>query len=126
MPQVPEKLIRDVVTFVEKTSELLEKKATEEHAVAEKAPQVIDALIKAGMINPAQREDAIAKAQNPVRALDSLQKTAEWIRTQKSPPATTSMGKAAELNPIAGSTKQASVQKESDRVWREGFGLPSR
>lgn len=121
---IPNELAQQVVEFVKQSGELLEKKAAEESKVAEKAPDVIDALIKAGMLDSSKRADAIAKASDPIRTLESLQKTAEWVaESKKTTKAAPSLGKAAGVErPVASKTPA----KESDRIWSEGFGLPNR
>lgn len=72
--------LNKIVDFVEAAQVKLEKVATMESAVKVKAQEVVDALVKAGMLSPHLKE---AKTQslssNPVEILETLKKAASLI-----------------------------------------------
>lgn len=120
--EVTPEFLQGVVAYVEKTNEFLEKAAGIDAEVAKRAPAVVDTLIKAGMLDADKRDIAITNVLDPLKTIESLRKTAEFI--QKTPTAVKppEMGSGAEMHKTAGSSDQRSVQKESDRIWESHFG----
>jgi len=118
------KQARKMVSYVQETQPIITKLAATEAKVAELAPKVVDTLIEKGALDASQRERAIVNIQNPVKALESLQKLAS---AQKSASKTTD----PEPMGVPVNTKNASddsgksKMKESDAVWLRGFGFMS-
>jgi polyhydroxyalkanoate synthesis regulator phasin len=122
--EVPAEFLQDVVAYVEKTNGILEKAASTEAEVANRAPAVVDALIKAGMLDADKRETAIDNVRDPLKTLESLRKTAEFMQKTASAAAKPAeMGSGAEMHKTAGSSESGKdTMKESDRIWMQHFG----
>ncbi len=73
---VDEKVMGELLDHVEGTSKLLEKQAQIDAEVAKRGPAVVDTLIKQGFLNENQRAKALEAVKDPLKVLDSLQKTA--------------------------------------------------
>jgi hypothetical protein len=96
-----------LVDYMEGTQQLLQKVAAERDAARQSAPEVVDALIKAGMLEESARGTAIELLGNDhLKALESL-KTAAAIQPPEAPP---SMGAGSP----EGLGKSASDQGSSD------------
>jgi polyhydroxyalkanoate synthesis regulator phasin len=102
---VPDGFLEGVIDYVEQTSKLFEKQASTDAEVAKRAPEVVDTLIKRGFINENQRVKAIEAVHDPLKVLESLQKTAEAVARRESAPPT--LG-AAEV------VKKANVNNEKN------------
>jgi hypothetical protein len=118
--EVDAEVLQDMVAYIEKSQELLEKAASVENSISEQAPSVVDSLIKAGLLDSEQRQLALVRIQDPLKALESLKKTAEAYRK---PVVTTSLGTPGEIK-SAGVSREGSApkEKESDRIWNQSFG----
>lgn len=125
MPEVATEVLQDMVNHVEKTNEVIEKVASLEAAISQRAPIVADKLVKAGYLNESQRESAAASLQDPLKALESLEKIAEGrIAAAKDAPPPTMGGGEAPRN--AGTVKSASNRdggSDADRVFLQRLGL---
>ena len=73
---VDEKVMGELLDHIEGTSKLLEKQAQIDAEVAKRGPAVVDTLIKCGFLNENQRAKALEAVRDPLKVLDSLQKTA--------------------------------------------------
>lgn len=122
-------LPQKMVQYVEETAPLLKKAAEAEQikqatdqAVAELIPGVVETLIQHKRIDPLQKAAAEQALQDPVKALQILQKVAAH-RNQAEVPA---MGQPTPSS--AGQVKQASRRElamaAADRRYREALGLP--
>jgi len=113
--EVPAAVLQDMMTFIEKSSALLEETGRVQVEMHRRAPALADTLVKAGLLDAKSRDVAISKLQEPLQVMESLQKTAEHV-TQMVPsigaPDTTSQG----------SEKPASM-KESDRAYYSRLGF---
>jgi hypothetical protein len=100
--EVDPKVLEGMVDFVEAAVGYAQKQAELEKAAAERAPAVVEALVKAGMVQEERRKAAEAAAQDPLKVLDSLKKTAEAAQRLKHegapPPA---LGRGEELDKTA-------------------------
>lgn len=127
MPEVPAEVLQDMAAYVEKTDAILEKAASIDTEVANRAPAVVDALIKAGMLEEAKRQIAIDNIRDPLKTLESLRKSAEFVRTKAAaaPEKPVTMGSGAnDMNKSAGSSEAGrGAMKESDQVFMRGFGF---
>lgn len=97
--QVPVSLLQNFVGFVSKSAALMEQ-ASEERKMAKKAaPEVVDQLVKQGLLDESQRTVAqTSLGTSHTKVLEALRKTASLTQP-------TSMGKAAgdaspELTPV--------------------------
>jgi hypothetical protein len=90
---VPDGFLEGVIDYVEQTSKLLEKQASTDAEVSKRAPDVVDTLIKKGFINENQRAKAVEAVHDPLKVLESLQKTAEAVARREAAPPT--LGAAA-------------------------------
>lgn len=119
--EVPTEVLQDVVAFVEKTNEVLEKAASQEAQMAQMAPAVVDELVKAGLLDEAQRDKAIITVQDPLKAMESLRKTAAAMAKQ---PAPASMGRGEEIKTASAQARSNEpYQSEADRIFLQRFGL---
>jgi hypothetical protein len=83
MPKVSDKYLNNLVDFVEGTGAVLSKVAEQEEKIASFGPAVVDALIKQGCISKESRADAIAATRDPIKVLESLKTTAEYLGTKR-------------------------------------------
>ena len=107
-------LMKNVVDYVEQTSALLNSVAMQKQAAAQRAPEVVDVLIKRGFLEGKDRERAIIAIQDPVKALESLKKTAEASFVP--PPA---MGGPSTEKKASNGPKHS----EADAAFMRGIGL---
>jgi len=120
--EVPDQVLQDMLTYVEKSSALLEETGRVQVEMHRRAPALADSLVKAGLLDANAREAAILKLQGPVSVMESLQKTAEFIGSQT----VTRMGEPANKEASDTSRRDASNNvKESDRAYyaRLGFSV---
>lgn len=117
--EVPNEVLQDMLTYVEKSSALLEETGRVQVELNKRAPTLADSLIKAGLLDTKSRSAAITKLQEPVSLMESLQKTAEFISDQPVP----RMGEA--VKEADGKKEQVTNVKESDRAYfaRLGFSV---
>jgi hypothetical protein len=118
--EVPEQVLQDMLTYVEKSSALLEETGRVQVEMHRRAPALADSLVKAGLLDSNAREAAIQKLQEPISVMESLQKTAEFIN-QSVP----RMGEPANKE-ASDNKKDTNVNiKESDRAYyaRLGFNV---
>lgn len=110
--QVPVSLLQNFVGFVEKSSALLER-ASEERALSKQAaPEVVDQLVKQGLLDESQRTVAqTALSGSHLKTLETLKKAASFARPAE-------MGKAAE-----DITKPKSVADEADAAFLRKLGF---
>lgn len=108
------KMMEDVVSYIEKTSALLGEVAMKKQAAAQRAPEVVDVLIKRGFLEARDRARAIVAIQDPVKAMESLKKTAEQSFV---PPPT--IGRPAQEKHAAGK----GTKSEADLAFERGIGL---
>lgn len=125
MPEVAAKVLQEMVDHVEKTAEVIEKVANLEAEIEKRAPGVADKLVKAGYLNESQRESATVALQDPLKALDSLEKIADHRITanQETPPP--SMG-GGSMPRSAGTVKTASTkggESPADQLFLQRLGL---
>ena len=75
--------LRKVVQYVGQTQPILEKVAAQETAMAARIPEVVDTLVRQGLLSP-HLKAAKAKelSNNPVGILDLLEKTAALVVTK--------------------------------------------
>jgi hypothetical protein len=107
------------VEYVKATQPLLAKAAELERSIANKAPSTVDALIKAGFLLENQRSQAIVSLQDPLRALESLEKTAAEFHRKTSmvaPLGEPMISKSA-------STEKAEKGSAADDKFLRDFGL---
>lgn len=72
--------LRKVVDYVGATQAVLSKVAQRDKALAERAPQVVNALIAQGLLSPHLKEAKVkALIDNPVEILETLEKTAALV-----------------------------------------------
>ena len=75
---VPAELLAKVAQFIELVGTLNTKQASDRSAVRERAPNVVDRLIKAGMIEETARDQAISQfSSSHLSVLENLGKAAE-------------------------------------------------
>lgn len=108
-------LMKNMVDYIEKTSGLLNDVAMQKQAAAQRVPEVVDVLIKRGFLERKDRERAINALQDPLKALESLKKTAESTFTP--PPA---LGAPVVEKKASG---RASNVSEADRAFMSQIGL---
>lgn len=109
------------------TQKLLEKQSAEKQAWAKSVTAAVDSLIKAGSAKEADRKHLVdSLTQTPGKTLEILQKLAAANReattklAQKQAQPAPALGQPDEPNKPRG-TKQASVERESDKIWEETF-----
>ncbi len=128
MPEVAAEVLQDMVNHVEKTNEVIEKVASLEAAVEQRAPTVVDKLVKAGFLNESQRASAAVALQDPIKALDSLEKLADHriadiAANGATPPSSMGGGRAPHS---AGEIKTANSRdtgSDADRLFLQRLGL---
>jgi hypothetical protein len=126
---VPAKVLDDIVNFIKISSELCDEASTiksaeaaQKSAVAAKLPDVVDKLIKAGILANEQRAQALSKFHEPTKVLESLSKVAEaWRPAVKAAEKVESMGKPHEEVKVASASAETK-RKESDMIWEKAFG----
>ena len=123
--EVDAKVMQELVEYVGTTQPLLQEAAEQETKAAEMrtkvaalAPTIVDVLIKQGFVPPEIRDRAIANIQDPIKALESLQKiaSAQTVKQAEVP----SMGTGADLAHTGSDTRK---MKESDQVFLRKFGF---
>jgi len=114
--------LQEMVTYIEQSQPLLTKQAETEAKVAQLAPTVVDALIKAGHVAPEVRDTAIANIQNPVKALESLHKLA-GVPVTKQAAAPESMGAPSDGTHAHVVTASEKPMKGSDKAFLSKLGL---
>ena len=116
---VPNEVLQDMLTYVEKSSALLEESGRVHVEMQKRAPDLAEALVKAGLLDEKSRFAAVAKLQEPLTLMDSLQKTAEHV--SESVPSMGGPSKEADDKTL---DNKASI-KESDRAYyaRLGFSV---
>ena len=72
-------LLKDMASFIKLSSELVTKQASLQQSVNSKIPEVVDTLIRQGLIEPIQKEAAIAALADPVKALETLKSAARRV-----------------------------------------------
>lgn len=115
--------LQEMVTYIEQSQPLLTKQAETEAKIAQLAPAVVDSLIKAGHVPPEIRDTAIANIQNPVKALESLQKLAAAATTSKQASAPESMGSPSNGTHAHVVTASEKPMKGSDKAFLSKLGL---
>jgi len=105
--EVDTKVLEAVVDYVEQATGYAQKQAEIEKAVAERGPEVVDALIKAGFVTEDKRESAIRATSDPRKVLESLEKTAKLKAGRKSASAPEPLGTGEDV-------KEAGVQRPGD------------
>jgi hypothetical protein len=89
---VDDNFLNALVDYIEATGEQASKQAELEEKVEEFGPAVVDTLIKRGFIDENGREEAVAATKDPLKVLESLQKTAEEVGNRKANEDTEPMG----------------------------------
>jgi hypothetical protein len=120
--EVTKETLQESVEFIAEATPILQKQAELETRIAERAPEVVDLLIKAGHVAPEIRETAVKNLQDPMNMLTVLSKLAALTGQKKEAavaPAT--MGEAVTTNKQASAPARA--DKESDKAFLRGFGL---
>ena len=78
---VPVSLLQGFVTFVEKSSKLIERAGQEQAQAKEAAPTVVETLIKQGLLDESSRDAAVAGlGSSHAKTLESLKRTATHVR----------------------------------------------
>lgn len=116
---VPTPVLLELVEQFEKTSAFNKRAMDEQKKIDERVPQVVDALVKSGFVDAANRDSAIKTMQaDPMKSLECLEKLASLMPvTSKSPD---SLGGV-----VATTAKTASQQtqkSESEQLWDRAFG----
>lgn len=119
--QVTASQARKMVDYVEQTQPLLLKAAETEAKVAVMAPKVVDLLIEKGALDRSQRDRAIINIQNPVKALESLQKFAASVGTVAKATAPETLGAAEKVASVTGERQEK--MSEADRIFLTRFGF---
>ena len=90
----------------EKTAPVLEKQASLDEAIAKRAPGVVETLIKCGFLTEGQRDKAVAAVADPLKVLDSLEKTAQSVEeaTKRAPAATATLGQGGSIKEAGATT----------------------
>lgn len=110
--QVPVSLLQNFVGFVEKSGALMEQARQERTMAKRAAPEVVDQLVKQGLLDESQRVVAqTSLGTSHTKALEALRKTASL-----SQPA--SMGKAAE-----DTSKPLSPREAADAKFLKDIGF---
>jgi polyhydroxyalkanoate synthesis regulator phasin len=120
---VSDQFLEGVIDYVEQTSKILEKQASVDAEIAKRAPSVVDTLIKRGFINENQRANATEAVRDPLKVLESLQKTAEAVaQRDAAPPA---LGKAAAIKDAAvpSNSKISQEREAADRRFVRAMGF---
>lgn len=120
--QVSAEQAKRMVGYIEKTQPIIEKVAKTEAAIQKLAPKVVDALIEKGALDASQRDRAIVNIQDPVKALESLQKFAAASGGVPRAPAPEALGTPAreEKSAANNGTKKESA---ADRLFLSRFGF---
>lgn len=81
MIQVPVSLLQNFVGYVSKSASLLERAGQERSQAKQAAPEVVDQLVKQGLLDESQRTVAAASlGSNHVKVLEALRKTASFAQ----------------------------------------------
>jgi len=79
--QVPVSLLQNFVGYVSKSASLLERAGQERAQAKQAAPEVVDQLVKQGLLDESQRTVAQASlGSNHVKVLEALRKTASFAQ----------------------------------------------
>ena len=116
--EVPLDLMRSGVQISAEAAAICEKVAAEQTMLETKAPQVADAMIENGLVDPLDKDATVQLLQDPGAMLDIVTRL---TKQAAAPRAMGSTVKAAdgEHDP------QFPAQKESDRVFEEKLGSAS-
>lgn len=120
-----DQLHKKQAAYIKQLEAKLQTATTKQAAVAAEPAMVkiaVDALISNGWLQENERADAMTKLANPKTALQSLAQVAAMrdpIREQLGTPVTTKQAAAPERERNATSRPADSVERESDRFWRE-------
>ena len=120
---VTDAILSEMVTYVEGSQKLIQKHASEQAELMQKAPAMVDVLIKQGFLHENERLAAIEACKSPVKLVDTVVKMAE-LETQRSapPPAmggTNSVKDAAVREP----SSQSPAMEEANRRFMSQFGF---
>ena len=126
MVEVDTKVLEGMVDFVEHAVGYAQKQAETEAAVAERGPLVVDTLIKSGFINQENREAALKATRDPVKVLESLQKTASAKSQRQASEAPATLGSGEDIRNNGDTQKSGSestaMKAVNDRLLRSlGF-----
>lgn len=124
-------MMGELIDHIEGTSKLLEKQAQIDAEVAKRGPAVVDTLIKQGFLNENQRAKALEAVKDPLKVLDSLQKTAMAVTKTASasePPKLGQGGEVKEAGVKAATSDPSSRQKsaaldDANRRFLSTFGF---
>jgi len=75
--EIDSEVLEGMVGFVEQSVGYASKQAEVEATVAERGPQVVETLIKQGFIDGDKKQAALRAIKDPVKVLESLEKTAK-------------------------------------------------
>lgn len=111
MIQVPVSLLQSFVGYVSKSASLLERAGQERQQAKQAAPEVVDQLVKQGLLDESQRTAAqAALGSNHVKVLEALRKTASFAQPR-------SMG-----TPAAPKT-ELTAKEAADQRFLQAIGL---
>lgn len=72
--------LRKMVSYVGQTQPILEKVASQNSAIAARVPEVVDTLVRQGLLSPHLKAAKVKELEsNPVGILDLLDKTASLV-----------------------------------------------
>ena len=120
---VSDEVLSAVVNYIDQTSKLLTKHASEEADMLRKAPGMVNTLIKSGFLHENERLAAIEASKDPRKLVDTVVKMAE-LETQRSAPppsmgGTNSVKEAAVTPP----SNVSPAMEEANRRFMAQFGF---
>ena len=123
--EIPAAIVEKLVEYIDDSTKMFEKRAEVERKVNEVGPSVVDTLVKRGLVDAKNRESALRAIEDPVKVLESLKKTAEFVeRAAKEEQPIPSMGSASEIKEAGGNTSGESAEmKEVNRRFVRALGL---
>jgi hypothetical protein len=109
--QVPVSLLQNFVGYISKSAALLELAGQERQQAKQAAPEVVDQLVKQGLLDESQRTVAqTSLGSNHVKVLEALRKTASLAQP-------TSMGGPADQ------TTELTAKEAADQKFLRDIGL---
>lgn len=123
--EIPAAIVEKLVEYVDDSAKMFEKRAEVERKVNEVGPSVVDTLVKRGLVDAKNRESALRAIEDPVKVLESLKKTAEFVERAKEERPIPSMGSAAEIKEAAGekTSGESAEMREVNRRFVRSLGL---
>jgi molecular chaperone GrpE (heat shock protein) len=107
-----------MVGFIDAAGKQLQKQAADREQAMAKAAEAVDTLIQKGLLGQERKQAAVELlVEDPIKALDTLRRTATHVKKASAEATPPSMG-----GPVEEETKTASARDEADRKFLAALG----